>query len=34
VCVVGALLGLLIGSRSVHADEPEELEAEPVAPRL
>jgi MFS family permease len=34
VCVVGALLGLLIGSRSVHADEPEEIEAEPVAPRL
>ncbi len=34
VCVVGALLGLLIGSRSVHADEPEELDAEPVAPRL
>jgi hypothetical protein len=34
VCVVGALLGLLIGSRSVHADEPEELNAEPVAPRL
>jgi hypothetical protein len=23
----------LIGSRSVHADEPEALEAEPVAPR-
>ena len=34
VCVVGALLGLLIGSRSVHADEPEALDAEPVAPRL
>ena len=34
VCVVGALLGLLIGSRSVHADEPAELDAEPVAPRL
>jgi MFS transporter, DHA2 family, triacylglyceride efflux pump len=34
VCVVGALLGLLIGSRSVHADEPEALEAEPVAPRV
>ena len=26
VCVVGALLGLLIGSRSVHADEPQALE--------
>ncbi|MDT5204583.1 MAG: hypothetical protein QOD34_1219, partial [Mycobacterium sp.] len=34
VCVVGAFLGLLIGSRSVHAEEPEVLDAEPVAPRL
>ena len=34
VCIVGALLGLLIGSRSVHADEPAALDAEPVAPRL
>jgi hypothetical protein len=34
VCVVGALLGLLIGSRRVHADEPATLESEPVAPRV
>jgi MFS family permease len=34
ICVAGALLGLLISSRRVHADEPAELEAEPVAPRL
>jgi hypothetical protein len=33
ICIVGALLGLLIGSRNVHADEPEAL-AEPVAPRV
>jgi hypothetical protein len=33
ICLVGALLGLLIGSRSVHADEPEALEQEPVGPR-
>jgi hypothetical protein len=33
VCVVGALLGLLIGSRSVHADEPEALESQAVGPR-
>jgi len=32
--VVGALLGLLIGSRSVHADEPEVSEEQPVAPRI
>jgi hypothetical protein len=34
VCIVGALLGLLIGSRSVHADEPAALDAEPVGPRV
>jgi hypothetical protein len=34
VCIVGALLGLLIGSRSVHADEPAALDAEPVSPRV
>jgi MFS family permease len=34
VCVVGALLGLLIGSRSVHAEEPETSHPEPVAPRV
>jgi len=33
ICVVGALLGLLISSRSVHADEPEALDQEPVGPR-
>jgi hypothetical protein len=32
--VVGALLGLLIGSRSVHADEPEALESQAVGPRV
>ena len=32
ICVVGALFGLLISSRSVHADEPEELSSEPVSP--
>ena len=32
VCVVGAVFGLLIGSRSVHADEPAALDAEPVSP--
>jgi len=32
ICVVGALLGLLIGGRHVHADEPAALESEPVAP--
>jgi len=34
VCVVGALFGLLISSRNVHADEPAALESEPVAPRI
>jgi hypothetical protein len=34
ICVVGALLGLLIGSRSEHADEPKALDQEPVAPRV
>ncbi len=33
VCVVGALLGLLISSRSVHAEEPVALEQEPVGPK-
>jgi MFS family permease len=34
ICVVGALLGLLIGSRRVHADEPEVLgEQQAVGPR-
>jgi hypothetical protein len=34
VCVVGALLGLLISSRDVHADEPEAVDQEAVAPRV
>jgi hypothetical protein len=34
ICVVGALFGLLISSRDAHADEPEALESEPVAPRI
>jgi hypothetical protein len=34
VCIVGALLGLLIGSRRVHADEPELVGAEPVSPAV
>ncbi len=33
ICLVGALLGLLIGSRQVHADEPELLEAQTVGPQ-
>ena len=33
VCVVGALLGLLISSRSVHAEEPAVLEEQAVGPR-
>jgi len=33
ICAVGALFGLLISGRSVHADEPEALEPEAVAPR-
>ncbi|EUA09026.1 sugar transporter domain protein [Mycobacterium xenopi 4042] len=33
VCVVGALLGLLLSSRRVHAEEPELPEHEPVGPR-
>ena len=31
ICVVGALLGLLIGDRKEHAEEPEVPEEEPVA---
>ena len=34
VCVVGALLGLLIGSRREHADEPEASEPESVSPGI
>jgi hypothetical protein len=34
ICVVGALLGLLIGSRQVHADEPELLEEQKVGPHV
>jgi hypothetical protein len=33
VCVVGALLGLLISSRRVHAEEPVAAEAQAVGPR-
>ena len=33
VCLVGALLGLLISSRHVHADEPAVLEEQAVGPR-
>jgi MFS transporter, DHA2 family, triacylglyceride efflux pump len=31
ICVVGALLGLLLGSRKEHAEEPEVLEEQPVS---
>ncbi len=34
ICLVGAVLGLLIGSRSVHAEEPELLEEQSVGPRV
>jgi MFS family permease len=34
ICLVGALFGLLIGSRRVHADEPELREEQPVGPRV
>ncbi|MBO0880598.1 MAG: MFS transporter [Mycobacterium sp.] len=34
VCVVGALLGLFIGSRRVHADEPTASEEQPVGPKV
>jgi len=34
ICLVGALFGLLIGSRRVHADEPELLEQQPVGPHV
>jgi hypothetical protein len=34
ICVVGALLGLLISSRDVHAEEPELLEEQAVGPRV
>ena len=34
VCAVGALLGLLIGSRRVHADEPQLREEQPVSPHV
>jgi hypothetical protein len=34
ICVVGALLGLLISSRHVHAEEPELLEEQAVGPRV
>jgi MFS family permease len=33
VCVVGALLGLLLSSRRVHAEEPAAPEEQPVGPR-
>jgi hypothetical protein len=33
ICLVGALFGLLIGSRRVHADEPELREEQPVGPQ-
>ncbi|BCO36515.1 MFS transporter [Mycobacterium heckeshornense] len=33
VCMVGALLGLLLSSRRVHAEEPELREHEPVGPK-
>src|SRR5271168_843114 len=33
ICVVGALLGLLISSRDVHAEEPAVLEEQAVGPR-
>jgi hypothetical protein len=31
ICVVGALLGLLIGGRKEHADEPELVEPQTVS---
>lgn len=34
VCVVGALLGLLISSRRVHAEEPQSPEQQPVGPQV
>jgi MFS family permease len=34
ICLVGALFGLLIGSRKVHADEPALLEEQPVGPQV
>jgi hypothetical protein len=34
ICLVGAVLGLFIGSRRVHADEPALLEEQAVAPRV
>lgn len=34
VCIVGALLGLLISSRRVHADEPLVREEQPVGPQV
>jgi hypothetical protein len=33
VCVVGALLGLLLSSRRVHAEEPATPEKQPIGPR-
>jgi hypothetical protein len=33
VCVVGALLGLLLSSRRVHAEEPQAAEPQPVGPK-
>jgi MFS family permease len=33
LCVVGALLGLLLGGRQVHTDQPTAAEAQPVAPQ-
>jgi MFS family permease len=34
ICLAGALFGLLIGSRKVHADEPALLEEQPVGPHV
>ena len=34
ICIAGALLGLLISSRNVHADEPAALDPEPVSPAI
>jgi MFS family permease len=34
ICLVGALFGLLISSRRVHADEPELREEQPVGPHV
>ena len=31
ICVVGALLGLLLGGRKDHAEEPEVAEQQPVS---